>query len=72
MKNQTLKDFKIDINKFSVEQIQELYLGLESDLNISIYANPEYMPFQMKQLRLGLQDGLNISVLSDSKKSHKQ
>ena len=39
-----------------------LKAGLKANLDISIYANPDFNNFQMNEIRLGLQDGLDVSV----------
>ena len=41
--------------------MQEIRLGLEKKLDVSIYANHLYSHFQMKEIRLGLEGGLDVS-----------
>ena len=49
------------INNFEEEQKVEILEGLKKDLDISIYANPEYSWVQMKEIRWGLEDNLDVS-----------
>ena len=37
-------------------QICQIRLGLEKNLNISVYAKPEFNSDQMEQIRLGLEE----------------
>ena len=47
--------------KFTNRQKEEIKLGLEQNLDVSFYSNPEFTHDQMKEIRLGLEKGLNIS-----------
>lgn len=44
------------------EQHQEILLGKEEGLDVSLYANPEFNWLQMEQIRLALEDGLPIDT----------
>ncbi len=44
------------------DQRAEIQAGSEKGLNVTCYANPEYLAIQMRQIRLGLEDGLDVSV----------
>ncbi|MDE7031011.1 MAG: FapA family protein [Lachnospiraceae bacterium] len=46
-------------------QHQELKLGMEQGLDVSLYANPEFNWLQMEQIRLGLKDKLDVSVYTN-------
>lgn len=46
-------------------QNQELKLGMEQGLDVSLYANPEFNWLQMEQIRLGLKDKLDVSVYTN-------
>ena len=48
-------------NQFDKNQQEEIRLGLENNLNVSIYAKKVFNPIQMKQIRLGLEDNLDVS-----------
>ena len=47
---------------FNNEQIEEISLGQKEGLNISIYANKDYLAMQMRQIRLGLKEHLPVKV----------
>ncbi len=49
----------------SEDQRIEVQAGIDKGLNVSLYANPEYMAIQMRQLRMGLEEGLDVSVYSN-------
>ena len=49
------------LSKYDEFQLKEMKLGLESRVNISLYANPKFNQYQMKEIRLGLEEGLDIS-----------
>ena len=42
-----------------MEAIRE---GLKDNLNVSIYANPDFNFLQMREIRLGLEDNLDVSI----------
>ena len=48
-------------NQFNKEQQEEIRLGLEKNIDVSIYAKPDFYAWQMKQIRLGLEEKLNVS-----------
>ena len=48
-------------NQFNKKQKEQIILGLEKNLNISIYANPRFNKQQMFQIRKGLENNLNVS-----------
>ena len=45
--------------KFTNRQKEEIKLGLEQNLDVSLYSNPEFTHDQMEEIRLGLEKGLN-------------
>ena len=49
-------------NQFKFYQKDEILEGLKSNLDVSIYAKPEYSWGQMKEIRLGLKDNLDVSI----------
>ena len=48
-------------NQFNYYQKQEILKGLETNLDVSIYANKDFDYKKMKQIRLGLEDNLDVS-----------
>ena len=48
-------------NQFDKNQQEEIRLGLEANVDVSIYAKTEFDDWQMKQIRLGLEDNLDVS-----------
>ena len=49
-------------NQFDEFQKKQIRTGLEDNLNVSIYANPEFNIYQMNQIRLGLVDNLDVLI----------
>ena len=47
--------------KFDKDQKEIIKNGLDLNLDISIYANPEFYYRQMEEIRLGLEKGLDVS-----------
>ena len=47
--------------QFSINQKQEILKGLKEDVDVSIYAKPDFDCFQMKEIRLGLGCSLDVS-----------
>lgn len=45
---------------FTPDQVDEIQEGLESGLDISVYAKKEFLAIQMRQIRLGLQKNLSV------------
>lgn len=43
---------------FNRQQKEEIIIGLEQGLDVSLYAKPEFNEFQMYQICLGLEKGL--------------
>ncbi len=44
------------------DQKMEVRIGIQKGLDVSCYANPEYMAIQMRQIRLGMEAGIDVSV----------
>lgn len=42
--------------------MQQLRLGLEDDVDVSVYANPKLSHLVMLEIRLGLLDNIDFSV----------
>ena len=49
-------------NQFNREQLFQIEMGLEGNVDVSIYANPAYTRKQMYEIREGLEQGLDVSV----------
>ena len=48
-------------NQFDIFQKNEISKGLESKVDVSIYANPIFKEEQMRELREGLEENLDVS-----------
>ena len=46
--------------------MEQIRLGLEQGLDVSLYADEDYNWSQMEEIRLGLEDNLNVSEYIDS------
>ncbi len=57
--------------KYDRDEMKEIRKGLESGVDVSMYANPErHLPFgewQMREIRLGLEAGVDVSKYADPK-----
>ena len=54
-------------NQFNRNQKCEILIGLEHNLNVSIYAKKEIKGYQMREIRYGLEKNLDISVYLNNK-----
>ena len=59
-------------NQFNYYQKQEILKGLEANLDVSKFANPNFDSWQMAQIKDGLQKKLDISWYADPKYSWDQ
>ena len=59
-------------NQFESFEKNEIHRGLQENLDVSIYAKPEFNFFKMYQIRLGLKDNLDVSKYAKSELSWKQ
>lgn len=50
---------------FKTEQIKQIKLGIDADIDVSIYAKLEFDSDQMKEIRLGLEEGLGVSMYAE-------
>ena len=48
--------------QFSINQKQEILKGLKEDVDVSIYAKPDFDCFQMEEIRLGLGSEIDVSI----------
>lgn len=53
--------------KYTEEQKEQIKLGLDDDLDILLYMNPEYTEEQMREIRLGLKENLDVSLYANPK-----
>ena len=51
-----------NFNQFDEFQQEQIAEGIKNNVDILIYAKPEFSSNQMEQLRLGLKDNLDVSV----------
>lgn len=51
----------LEKDAFSTEQWDEIVEGQRENVDVSIYAHPEYLAIQMRQIRLGLSQGLLVA-----------
>lgn len=58
--------------EFNDLQLDEIQRGLESGVDISVYANPEYDPNQMWEIYRGLMTGLDVSSYTNPQYDHYQ
>lgn len=49
-------------DQFDEDQLEIIRSGINSDLDVTIYAKPEFASQQMHQIRLGLEEKLDVSV----------
>lgn len=62
MKRYIRAKFEIDESKFNEGQLEIIREGLESGVDVSIYADPKFNRGQMNEIRQGLEDGLDVSI----------
>jgi len=59
-------------NQFNENQKHRIIKGLNDNLDVSIYANPEYSWRQMEEIRKGLEDNIDVSVYAKVKMSWRE
>ena len=47
---------------FNKDQKEQIKLGLENNVDVSIYANPKFNWRQMREIRYGLLNGIEVSI----------
>ena len=52
--------------------MQEIKIGLENNVDVTLYNNPIYTNKQMREIRLGLEKGLNVSYYASSEFDYQQ
>ena len=59
-------------NLFDIYQKEEILKGLKNNLDVSIYAKPEFGWSQMYQIRLGLRNELDVSKYAKTEYNWKE
>ena len=59
-------------NQFDESQQREIKWGLEANLDVSVYAKPEFNGQQMSEIREGLEENLDVSKYANPEYSWKQ
>lgn len=52
-------------NEFTRDQLMEIEEGKRQGVNVSLYANKDFLAIQMRQIRLGLVDRLPVELYAD-------
>lgn len=52
--------------------MEEILLGLVKNLDVAIYASPEFSNYQMEVIHLGLEKNLDVSVYAKPEYTHVQ
>ncbi len=60
----TTTNYKFKIEDFNTNQITQILVGLQSGLDVSVYAKPDFSWEQMQEIRLRLESGLDVSTYS--------
>ncbi|MCI9072297.1 MAG: DUF342 domain-containing protein [Lachnospiraceae bacterium] len=55
----------VENSEYRTAQNQEIKLGTEQGLDVSVYSNPEFNWLQMEQIRMGLKDKVNVSLYAN-------
>jgi len=66
-----MKKFK-STNTFNHDQLAKIRKGLLQNLDVSIYAKPEFDYIQMNEIREGLLDNLDVSLYNNIKYNYRQ
>ena len=56
---------ELQASGFIKDQIDEIQLGMDEDLDVSVYTNKDLLAIQMRQVRLGLLSGVMVSRYND-------
>ena len=55
----------LENSEYMQEQNQEILLGKEEGLDVSLYSNPEFNWLQMEQIRMGIKDKVDVASYAD-------
>ena len=64
-KNKELRFPMMENAEYQKAQNQEIKLGKEQGLDVSVYTNPEFNWLQMEQIRMGLKDNVDASIYAN-------
>ena len=62
----------MDLSIFGYYQMEEIRLGLVKNLDVAVYASPEFSNYLMEEIRLGLEKNLDVSVYAKPEYTHDQ
>ena len=65
VKQQEVRFPMMENAEYKKAQNQEIKIGREEGLDVSIYSNPEFNWLQMEQIRLGLKDKVDAAIYAD-------
>ena len=54
-------------NQFTPDQQAEIDAGIKDNIDVSIYAKPEFLAIQMHEIRIGLVEQIPVSDYADSR-----
>ena len=54
-------------NQFTPDQQAEIDAGIKNNIDVSIYAKPEFLAIQMHEIRIGLVEQIPVSYYADSR-----
>lgn len=54
-------------NQFTPDQQAEIDAGIKDNIDVSIYAKPEFLAIQMHEIRIGLVEQIPVSYYADSR-----
>lgn len=67
----TIDEYK-ESGLYSADQLEQIELGIDSGVDISLYSNPKFDDLQMEQIRLGILELLDVSKYAYSKFNYAQ
>jgi hypothetical protein len=50
---------------FDDNQVQQIILGIQDGVDVSVYSNPEYHYLHMDAIRVGLKHGIDVSPIME-------
>lgn len=54
-----------DGRSYNAEQVKQIRIGMKDNIDVKIFANPDFSAEQMKQIRLGAKNGIDYDVYAD-------
>ena len=52
----------LEEGNFNEEQLYEIEQGIDSNVDVTVYAKPEFEADQMEQIRMGMEDKSDVSI----------